>query len=451
MKNLFTLLLIFIATISNAQVVTTGNTSGPNTCDGWAAITDSNAVISVQGWYGNGAVVQNGGFSVGNLCPGTYSLSYTDSSNANLTTTFTIASGTPNPCANFYATTNVVQISGANTCDGSIAVNAVGGTTPYSYAWNPSTSMFPTANASNLCGGTYAITVTDGNGCTTTLTVLLSADSTNTNPCNGFSAYMTTTDATSPAICDGSYSIIATGGVMPYSYVIANGMTISTANNMCSGTYTGTVTDANGCAVTVTGVIGNSGGSNFGDTTFFNGTIINDSTVVGSVLSNWIIECGFDYNSVVSATIDSYVQMGDSTLVTWTIGLSDGTTQTIATTYYLNAGNGIYNITLQLTCQIKTNPRYLFINSQLNYQSAGISEVGANSVTIYPNPVINELNLKGLNEKTSFQIIDLLGRKVIFGDISTANESINVETLKQGQYVLVLNNKNGRYTYKIVK
>jgi hypothetical protein len=104
MKNLFTLLLIFIATISNAQIVTTGNTSGPNTCDGWATIADSNAVISVQGWYGNGAVVQNGGFSVSNLCPGTYTLSYTDSSNVNLSATFTISAGTPNPCANFYAT-----------------------------------------------------------------------------------------------------------------------------------------------------------------------------------------------------------------------------------------------------------------------------------------------------------------------------------------------------------
>jgi hypothetical protein len=437
--------------ISNAQFVTTGNTSGPNTCDGWAAITDSNAVISVQGWYGNGAVVQNGGFWVSNLCPGTYSLSYTDSSNANLTTTFTISS-TPNPCANFVATLSTTHTSSPSLCDGTATVSVLGGSAPYSYNWLVSPAINLNINgsqANGLCSNSYNVAVSDNSGCSQVISFDIFYDSVAIN-CNGLAAIISTTDASSNLVCDGTYTVTVTGGTAPYTYNTNNGTNTPAATSLCPGTYSVSVIDAAGCYTTATGYINNSG-SNVGDTIVFNGTVFNDSTVIGSATSNWIDNCTFDYNAVVNAAVVSYQSFGDSTIATWQIGLNNGTTILINATYQFNSGFGVYNVTLLLTCSQKNGPKFLQINSQLNYQSAGISEFGANSIIIYPNPVINELNFKGLNENTSFEIIDLLGKKVISGDVSSTNESINVERLKQGQYFIFVKKENTLYSLKFIK
>nr|MBK9652316.1 SprB repeat-containing protein [Bacteroidota bacterium] len=49
---------------------------------------------------------------------------------------------------------------------------------------------------------------------------------------------------------DGSTSITATGGTAPYTYLWSNGVTTASNNNVVAGTYTATVTDANGCTAT---------------------------------------------------------------------------------------------------------------------------------------------------------------------------------------------------------
>lgn len=47
---------------------------------------------------------------------------------------------------------------------------------------------------------------------------------------------------------DGAASVTATGGTAPYTYLWSNGSTTPSINNLGPGTYTPTVTDANGCA-----------------------------------------------------------------------------------------------------------------------------------------------------------------------------------------------------------
>ncbi|NBR13024.1 MAG: T9SS C-terminal target domain-containing protein [Flavobacteriales bacterium] len=444
MKNLFTLLFLFFVGISNAQFVTTGNANNSNVCNGYAMIQDSVTVISVQNWFGGGSVIQTGGYAVYNLCQGTYTVNYT-TLNGPMTETFTIAS---NPCVGYVASVNTTYTSNPTACDGSATIVVTGGSAPYSYSW--SNQNITSSQASNLCSGNYNVSVTDNIGCTSYVYFNITEDSTNLTNCFGLAAIITTTDASSNLVCDGTYTVTVTGGTAPYTYNSNNGINASTATDLCPGTYSVSIIDAAGCSTSATGFV-NYSGANVGDTIVFNGTVFNDSTVIGSATSDWIDNCTFDYNAVVSAAVISYQSFGDSTIATWQIGLNNGTTILIDATYQFNSGFGVYNVILQLTCGQKDNPKFLQINSQLNFQSVGISEVGAKSVTIYPNPVINELNLKGLNGNSSFEIIDLLGRKVISGDVSTTYESINVETLKQGQYVLVLNNKNVRYTFKIVK
>lgn len=72
--------------------------------------------------------------------------------------------------------------SGPASCDGSIKISApIGGTAPYGYTWWPNVSN--SSSASNLCGGSYDITVTDAKGCTG-MTSIYIQDSSSTGSCN---------------------------------------------------------------------------------------------------------------------------------------------------------------------------------------------------------------------------------------------------------------------------
>ena len=66
----------------------------------------------------------------------------------------------------------------------------------------------------------------------------------------------TGTDATCATGSDGTATASATGGVAPYTYLWNVNQTTATAIGLSAGTYTATVTDANGCSETVSVTIG---------------------------------------------------------------------------------------------------------------------------------------------------------------------------------------------------
>lgn len=154
-----------------------------------------------------------------------------------------------------------VSVQGQNsTCsstNGSITVNLVGGTSPYTY-----TLIYPTGNQlnisnsqttqifGNLSGGTYTVGVSDNTGCSFLEEVTLVAQNkftistqvvgTSCNQNNGSVTILTTTGATLPL----DYSV---DGIQN---VIDTNLTAVTFNNLSSGTHVITVTDADGCVQT---------------------------------------------------------------------------------------------------------------------------------------------------------------------------------------------------------
>lgn len=62
-----------------------------------------------------------------------------------------------------------------NSCDGSVSAAITGGITPYTYHW--SGSSLHTSTITNLCTGTYNVTVTDSNNCTITGSATIITDS----------------------------------------------------------------------------------------------------------------------------------------------------------------------------------------------------------------------------------------------------------------------------------
>jgi len=163
MKKLKLLFLTLLSVLSfnlfsQIQVYTTA-TSGPNVCDGTAMLDTMNISPTSIFWQGMGAVINQGSYYVTNLCPGTYSVTFSFNGNP-VTQTFTITAG----CAGFGITTTSANSTSATNCDGTIIVNVNGGTAPFTYIWGNGTPI--TSNMStNLCPGNYVIEVIDANLC----------------------------------------------------------------------------------------------------------------------------------------------------------------------------------------------------------------------------------------------------------------------------------------------
>jgi dienelactone hydrolase len=131
---------------------------------------------------------------------------------------------------------------------GSVTAQPANGNGPFSYAWTgyPTT----TATLSNVPAGTYFCTITDANGCITTV------NKTITQPPS-----LAITGAASNAICtSASGGAIAniTGGTSPYTYLWSNGQTSLDLTNVTAGNYSLTATDANACAQLFQVVVGTS-------------------------------------------------------------------------------------------------------------------------------------------------------------------------------------------------
>lgn len=168
--------------------------------------------------------------TINNLSAGNYSVTVTSASNCTATASVTITQPTA-----LTATTS--QNNGCNgSCNKTATVLPSDGTTPYTYIWNNGQTG---ATATGLCTGNYSVTVTDG--CTNTSVQSVTI----TDP----TVLTATTSQVEPSLssCDGTATVIPSGGTNPYTYLWSNTQTTSTATGICGGVCTVTVTDANGC------------------------------------------------------------------------------------------------------------------------------------------------------------------------------------------------------------
>lgn len=70
---------------------------------------------------------------------------------------------------------------------------------------------------------------------------------------------------------------------------------------------------------------------------------------------------------------------------------------------------------------------------------------------IYPNPIKGNTLNADVKSTTSYQIYDILGKKVLSGTVTTNNKKINVSSLKKGIYILKLETSNGSITKKLIR
>lgn len=145
----------------------------------------------------------------------------------------------------------VVSLQGTDvdchgSASGSIVASSAGGSGNHGYVWNTGDT---TATISSLFAGTYTVTVTDGNGNTV-------VDSLMINEPDALTDSIDSQDEVCLNDGNGSASVTASGGTAPYTYLWSTGSSDSTISGLLPGTYTVTITDANGCTTTDQAVIG---------------------------------------------------------------------------------------------------------------------------------------------------------------------------------------------------
>ena len=194
----------------------------------------------------NGGAFQSSG-SFSSLVAGTYSVTAKNSDGCTGSGSFTLTA--INLCAGVTITVagTTVNPTTPTATNGSITVNASGGTSPYTYSTNGTT--FQASNVFNNLGvGSVTVTVKDVNNCMGTGNFNL------LNPCAGVTITVggTSTNPTTGGGTNGTITASASGGVAPYTYS-SNGTTFQSSNifnNLAAGAYTITAKDVNGCTGT---------------------------------------------------------------------------------------------------------------------------------------------------------------------------------------------------------
>lgn len=215
-----------------AATVSSTPASCAGVCNGTATVNALGGTPTYSYQWSTGATSA----TINGVCPGTYTVTVTDAAGTSAVQTVTVTALDPL----VISVTNINQVSCNGANNGNVSVAVSGATGPVSYLWNTNPPQSG-PSISNLASGSYVLTITDSLGCQDTLTTTI------TEP----SPLSLQTNATSTG-CNqstGSAAVIASGGTTPYTYAW-NTNPVQTSfqiNGLSIGSYTVTVTDANGC------------------------------------------------------------------------------------------------------------------------------------------------------------------------------------------------------------
>ncbi|MCD0470461.1 T9SS type A sorting domain-containing protein [Flavobacterium sp. JAS] len=209
--------------------------------NGTATVTPSGGTALYTYLWSNGAT----GATATALAAGTYTVTITDANGCTKTISGIVV-GQPTAALDGTASTTPVSCFGGS--NGTATVTASGGTPNYSYSWAPTggTSVI----ATGLTAGTYSVTITDSKGCPKLVSGIV---------VGGPVATLSGTTSTTPVTCfggtNGTATVVASGGTPNYTYSWSpSGGTGATASGLAAGTYSVTITDANGCPKTISNI-----------------------------------------------------------------------------------------------------------------------------------------------------------------------------------------------------
>ena len=203
--------------------------------------SDGEVVVDIQGgvqpysftWGNqNSIVLNNPSETLSGLVASDYLVRVRDANNCIAEVIVTV-----NQPSVFEAELSIMDVTCFDGTDGSIDMDLVGGTLPYSTVWNNGAS---TSDIANLAAGVYTYVTTDGQGCE------IRGEGEVIQP-----SEINITYQIIPVSCidqsDASIDVSGFGGTPPFQYLWENGEQGSVIEELAPGIYELTVTDDNNC------------------------------------------------------------------------------------------------------------------------------------------------------------------------------------------------------------
>jgi hypothetical protein len=228
-----------------------GSIPSISVCTSNIPVTLTGTSTTQQGFWAGGSGSWNGTGLIDSYTPSAAELSQS------FADVFFVATGTICPNDTSFTRINlllfdaqtsfgITHVSCFGNADGQVTFQLLPGSSPpYTYAWQ---GPYSGDTLSNLIAGNYTLVVTDGIGCTDTLTATV------TEPAP-LSVNGTVQVVSCPGNNDGAITLQVSGGTAPYSYAWNNGSSLSQLSGISGGIYSVLITDFNGCAIADTFVV----------------------------------------------------------------------------------------------------------------------------------------------------------------------------------------------------
>ncbi len=325
--------------IAANYTVTAAKCFGAN--DGTISINASNGTAPFQYSVNGGTVYQSGNSFT--LSAGTYNVRIKDNNNCTKDTSIVVAQ--PAAITATYTITNV-KCNGGN--NGTISINANGGTVPYQYSVDGGT-VYQTANSFNVSAGTFTVRIKDINNCTKDTSIVVGQPVV-------LSANASSVNASCNPTPNGTITVNASGGTMPFSYSL-DAIVFQTSNQFTvgQGNYIITIKDANNCTATITSTVGFTFDLTLmgrADTSICDNIAVRLNTVSNALTYSWTPVTNLDNPSVASPMASPIV----------------------TTDYFLLAQKG--------TCQLRDTVRITVSPSPIVFAGNDITVVKGDDATI---------------------------------------------------------------------
>jgi hypothetical protein len=207
---------------STGDVSHTDATPTINVTAGTISCFGSTTSVVVSGSGGQGQLSGTGTFS--GVMAGTWTYTITDAAGCEVNQPISIGQPDKITIDNISSTP-----TGCTGATGSVSASASGGTGSLSYGWQPGNNSGQTV--SNLGAGTYVVTVTDQNSCTTTGSVAVTqSGGGNPNPPGAISG----TNVLCKGQCGVVYTVAPIAGALSYTWILPQGMVGSSTSNSIS-------------------------------------------------------------------------------------------------------------------------------------------------------------------------------------------------------------------------
>jgi subtilisin-like proprotein convertase family protein len=245
--------------------------------------------------WDNGATTED----LTSLNAGVYNLDLTDANGCMVTTFGTVI----NNSAGFGATINTLTDENCGDGTGSVDVDVVGGSSPYTYSWNSGQS---TEDIAGLNAGNYELTMTDNNGCVVLVSAVIN------NNTGTFALSNVVVGDASCTQANGFIDLTVSGGSTPYTFAWSNAASTEDISGLSAGNYTCVITDNVGCVINYSGAVQTSGGG-----------ITTNVTIQNELCGNGDGSIVVDVTGGIQPFTYSWTGATPSTCCTYTLDMND--------------------------------------------------------------------------------------------------------------------------------